>query len=90
MKNLVKYIVVLICSMLAVSCVYDNEDCYVVLRDERTISFTIGSDESITRVQCEETNEGVPFDYYIDPVTGRAMLLNPDNTPIGEITPPST
>lgn len=86
MKNLVKYIVVLICSMLAVSCVYDNEECYVVLKDERTISFTIGSDESITRVQCNPTNEGVPFDYYIDPVTVRAMLLNPDNTPIGEIT----
>lgn len=86
MKNLVKYIVVLICSMLAVSCVYDNEECYVVLKDERTISFTIGSDESITRVDCIETNEGVPFDYYIDPVTVRAMLLNPDNTPIGEIT----
>ena len=57
-----------------------------MLKDERTISFTIGSDESITRVECNPTDEGVPFDYYIDPLTVRAMLLNLDNTPIGEIT----
>ena len=86
MKNWAKYIVVLICSIISVSCVFDNEECYVVLKDERTISFTIGSDESITRVECNPTDEGVPFDYYIDPLTVRAMLLNLDNTPIGEIT----
>lgn len=56
-----------------------------MLDGERTISFTIGCDESLTRVECDPTNEGVPFDYYIDPTTVRAMLLNLDNTPIGEI-----
>lgn len=86
MKNLVKYIIVLLCGMLSVSCIFDNELCYIVLDGERTISFTIGCDESITRVECNPTNEGVPFDYYIDPTTVRAMLLNTDNTPIGEIS----
>ena len=86
MKSLVKYIVVLLCGILSVSCVFDNEQCYIVLDGERTISFTIGCDESLTRVECDPTNEGVPFDYYIDPTTVRAMLLNLDNTPIGEIS----
>lgn len=86
MKSLVKYIIVLLCGMLSVSCIFDNELCYIVLDGERTISFTIGCDESLTRVECNPTNEGVPFDYYIDPTTVRAMLLNTDNTPIGEIS----
>ena len=85
MKSLVKYIVVLLCGILSVSCVFDNEQCYIVLDGERTISFTIGCDESLTRVECNPTNEGVPFDYYIDPTTVRAMLLNTDNTSIGDI-----
>ena len=86
MKNLVRYIVGLLCGILSVSCIFDNELCYIVLDGERTISFTIGCDESLTRVECNPTNEGVPFDYYIDPTTVRAMLLNLDNTPIGEIS----
>lgn len=85
MKRLVKYIVVLLCGILSTSCVFDDEQCYIVLDGERTISFTIGCDESLTRVECNPTNEGVPFDYYIDPTTVRAMLLNTDNTSIGDI-----
>lgn len=85
MKSLVKYIVVLLCGILSTSCVFDDEQCRIVLDGERTISFTIGCDESLTRVECNPTNEGVPFDYYIDPTTVRAMLLNLDNSPIGEI-----
>lgn len=86
MKSLVKYIVVLLCGILLTSCVFDDEQYRIVLDGERTISFTIGCDESLTRVECDPTNEGVPFDYYIDPTTVRAMLLNLDNTPIGEIS----
>lgn len=85
MKSLVKYIVVLLCGILSASCVFDDEQCYIVLDGERTISFTIGCNESVTRVHCVTTPEGRPFDYYIDPTTVRAMLLNTDNTPIGEI-----
>jgi hypothetical protein len=66
--------------------VFDDEQYRIVLDGERTISFIIGCDESLTRVECNPTNEGVPFDYYIDPTTVRAMLLNLDNTPIGEIS----
>lgn len=86
MKSLVKYIVVLLCGILSTSCVFDDEQYRIVLDGERTISFTIGCDESLTRVECDPTNEGVPFDYYIDPTTVRAMLINLDNTPIGEIS----
>ncbi len=75
----------LLCGILSVSCVFDSEQCYMLLDGERTISFTIGCNESQTRVECEPTDEGVPFDYYIDPTSVRAMLLKLDNTPIGEI-----
>ena len=57
-----------------------------MLDGERTISFTIGCNESVTRVDCVTTPDGMPFDYYIDPTTVRAMLLNTDNTSIGEIS----
>ena len=82
---MVKHIVGLLCGILSTSCVFDDEQCYIVLDGERTISFTIGCNESVTRVHCVTTPEGRPFDYYIDPTTVRAMLLNLDNTPIGEI-----
>lgn len=76
----------LICSIFSWSCVFDNEQCFVSLDGQRTISFTISCNESITRAECVTTPEGIPFDYYIDPTTVRAMLLNLDNTPIGEIS----
>ena len=92
MNNLVKYIVALICGILSVSCVFDTGDCPtyipttpVVLEGERTISFTIGLNESTTRVDCSETDESVPFDYYINPGTLRVMLTDTDNNAIGEV-----
>ena len=90
MKNLVKYIAVLLCSILSVSCVFDAEkNCVqmtpVVLEGERTISFTIGFDHSTTRVECDETDRKVPFDHYIQPGTLRVMMTDTDNTIIGEV-----
>ena len=57
----------------------------VVLEGEHTISFTIGFDSSITRVDCNPTDEKVPFDHYIQPGTLRVMLTTPDNVTLGEI-----
>ena len=92
MKNLVKYLLVLICGVLSVSCIFDTEQCItqipthpVVLEGEHTISFTIGFDTSTTRVECDTTNYAVPFDYHIDPGTLRVMLTDTENNAIGEI-----
>lgn len=92
MKNLVKYLLVLICGVLSVSCIFDTEQCItqipthpVVLEGEHTISFTIGFDTSTTRVECDETDYAVPFDYHIDPGTLRVMLTDTENNAIGEI-----
>ena len=87
-----KYIVVLLCGMLSVSCIFDMERCPVempstpvVLEGEHTISFTIGFDGSITRVDCDTTEEKAPFDHYIQPGTLRVMLTTSDNVTLGEI-----
>lgn len=88
---MVKYIVVLLCSILSVSCVFDAEkNCVqmttpVVLEGERTISFTIGFNHSTTRVECGTTPDKVPFDHYIIPGTLRVMMTTADNTTLGEI-----
>jgi hypothetical protein len=88
----VKYLLVLICGVLSVSCIFDTEQCItqipthpVVLEGEHTISFTIGFDTSTTRVECDTTNYAVPFDYHIDPGTLRVMLTDTENNAIGEI-----
>lgn len=57
----------------------------VVLEGEHTISFAIGFDGTVTRVDCNPTEEKVPFDYYIHPGTLRVMLTTPDNITLGEI-----
>ena len=82
----------LLCSILSVSCIFDTDECFVeipstpvVLEGEHTISFTIGFDSSITRVDCNPTDEKVPFDHYIQPGTLRVMLTTPDNVTLGEI-----
>ena len=87
-----KYVVVLLCSILSVSCIFDTDECFVeipstpvVLEGEHTISFTIGFDSSITRLDCNPTDERVPFDHYIQPGTLRVMLTTPDNVTLGEI-----
>ena len=87
---MVKYIVALICGILSVSCVFDTGDCPtyipttpVVLEGERTISFTIGLNESTTRVECDTTDYAVPFDYHINPGTLRVMLTDTANNAIG-------
>lgn len=92
MRDLVKYIVALMCSMLSVSCIFDADKCpisvepeIVVITGEHTISFTIGFNDTTTRVECEETDESVPFDYYINPGTLRVMLTDTNNNAIGEI-----
>lgn len=89
---MVKYIVVLLCGALSVSCIFDTEECFVempstpvVLEGEHTISFTIGFDSSTTRVACNPTDEKVPFDHYIQPGTLRVMLTDTLNNTIGEI-----
>ena len=80
------------CSMLSVSCIFDADKCpisvepeIVVITGEHTISFTIGFNDTTTRVECEETAESVPFDYYINPGTLRVMLTDTENNAIGEI-----
>ena len=92
MKSIVKYIVALICGVLSASCIFDAEQCIthtpmspVVLEGEHTISFTIGFDTATTRVDCDETDYNVPFDYYINPGTLRVMLTDTNNNAIGEI-----
>lgn len=89
---MVKYVVVLLCSMLSVSCIFDTDGCLVeipstpvVLEGEHTISFTIGFDGSVTRVDCNETEDKVPFDYLIHPGTLRVMLTDKSNNTLGEI-----
>lgn len=57
----------------------------VVLEGEHTISFTIGFDSSTTRLDCNPTEEKVPFDHYIQPGTLRVMLTDTSNNTIGEI-----
>lgn len=90
MRDLVKYVVVLLCGILSVSCIFDAENCPIVtepivVEGERTISFTIGFNNSTTRVECDPTDESVPFDYYIDSGTLRVMLTDTDNNAIGEV-----
>lgn len=90
MKDLVKYIVALLCGILSVSCVFDTEQCPValdpvVLDGERTISFTIGLNHADTRVKCDPTNDKVPFDHHIEPGTLRVMVTDINNNTIGEI-----
>lgn len=87
---MVKYVVVLLCGILSVSCIFDAENCPIVtepivVEGERTISFTIGFNNSTTRVECDPTDESVPFDYYIDPGTLRVMLTDTANNAIGEV-----
>lgn len=82
----------LLCGALSVSCIFDTEECFVempstpvVLEGEHTISFTIGFDSSTTRLDCNPTEEKVPFDHYIQPGTLRVMLTDTSNNTIGEI-----
>lgn len=87
---MVKYVVVLLCGILSVSCIFDAENCPIVtepivVEGERTISFTIGFNNSTTRVTCDTTKYSVPFDYYIDPGTLRVMLTDTDNNAKGEV-----
>ena len=89
---MVKYLAVLICGVLSVSCVFDTEKCPtqppmhpVELDGEHTISFTIGFDATTTRVACDTTDYAVPFDYHINPGTLRVMLTDTDNNAIGEV-----
>ena len=90
MKDLVKYIVALLCGILSASCVFDTEQCPValdpvVLDGERTISFTIGLNHADTRVECDPTDDKVPFDHHIEPGTLRVMVTDINNNTIGEI-----
>lgn len=73
------------CSMLLVSCVFDTEPQCMLIEGDRTVSFTISLNEAATRVDCNQTDDKVPFDHYIQLGTLRVMMTQMDNTVIGEI-----
>lgn len=88
MREIVKYILLLMVGIMPVSCVFDADRCIVPLDEPRSIQFTISVEGGHTRATWEETypsQTGVPFDYRILPDQMRLVILATDGTRIGEV-----
>lgn len=89
MRDVVKYLVLLIVSVLSVSCVEDI-DRYIMSSDEpHGVMFTISLEGQHTRATWRDeytSNNGVPFDYRIIPDDLRMVILDQDGTRVGEIS----
>ena len=88
MREIVKYILLLMVGIMPVSCVFDADRCIVPLDEPRSIQFTISVEGGHTRAAWEDSytsEEGVPFDYRILPDQMRLVVLTTDGTRIGEV-----
>lgn len=88
MRGTVKYLILLLASMLSVSCMVDS-DLRVMPTDEpRNVMFTVSLDDPRTRAAWSEEypqEDGVPFDFRINPDALRVVVLAEDNTRLGTI-----
>ena len=91
MRGIVKYLLVLLVSMLATSCIFDAEQCVLSTEEPHGINFTISLDgqRDGTRATWGEeypSKSGVPFDYRIIPEDLRVVIFTLDGTRIGTVS----
>lgn len=79
---------VLAMGILSVSCIFDAEPISMPIDQVRSVMFTVSLDNGRTRAAWSEeypSEEGVPFDFRIDPELLQVVVLAEDNTRLGTI-----
>ena len=88
MRVIVKYLIVLLVSILAVSCIFDTDSCTIPANEQRSIRFTVSLNNPQSRASWGEeypSEQALPFDYRILPEQLRAVVLTADGTRLGTI-----
>ena len=88
MKGAVKYILLLVVSILSASCVFDVESCIVPDEKQYDVMFTVSLSGPQTRASWDEEypkEHGVPFDFRIKPDELRMAIFTQGGDRIGVI-----
>ncbi|MBR5133153.1 MAG: hypothetical protein IKV29_03525 [Alistipes sp.] len=88
MKGAVKYLLLLVVSILAASCIFDAERCVISTDKQYGVMFTVSLSGQHTRAAWEEeypSQAGVPFDYRIVPENLRMVVFTAEGERVGVI-----
>ena len=89
MREFVKYLMLLWVGILSASCVFDEERCVIPADESHEIMFTVSVDGQRTRASWGEEypkEEGVPFDFRINPDDLRMVVFTADGTRLGQVS----
>lgn len=89
MRVVVKYITLLIVSIISASCVFDAERCGIYVNEQYDIMFTVSLEDHSTRATWDDeyTSEtGVPFDYRIIPDNLDVVVFTAEGERLGVIS----
>lgn len=86
---MVKYLALLLAGILAASCIFDADQCYMSVDEPHEIMFTVALDSPRTKASWEEgydpSEVGVPFDFRIMPDELRMVVVDTDGNHVGTI-----
>ena len=90
MRGAVKYLILLFVGIISVSCryIFDPEPIVMPMDEVRSVMFTVSLEGGKTRAEWDEeypADDGVAFDYRINPDMMHVAVLAEDNTPLGTI-----
>ena len=89
MRDVIKYIMLLIVGIVSVSCEFDADRCIMSTEEPHGVMFTLSLKGQHIRAAWNEeypSKEAVPFDYRIIPDDLRMVVLAEDGTRVGEIS----
>ena len=89
MRGAVKYIMLLVMSILSASCIFDAERCVIPTDKQYDVMFTVSLSGQHTRASWGEeytSEEGVPFDFRIKPDDLRMVVYTADGERLGAIS----
>ena len=86
---MVKYLALLLAGILAASCIFDADQCFLSVDEPHEIMFTVALDSPRTKASWEEgydpSEVGVPFDFRIMPDELRMVVVDTDGNHVGTI-----
>lgn len=89
MRGAVKYILLLVMSIMAASCIFDADRCVISTDKQYGVMFTVSLSGQQTRASWEEeypSEVGVPFDFRIMPDNLRMVVLTEEGERLGVIS----
>ena len=88
MRGTVKYLILLIVSLMAASCVFDADRCDILADKPYGVRFTVSLSDHRTRASWNDdylSDEGVAYDYRIMPDELRLVIYTKDGARLGVI-----